>query len=446
MTQLWFGRVAVSRSQYIKHGLGLLVIKYALDSLVLYLDAAQFMAPWTYLSPSLMWRLDGISNARISFLVMGLLSLPFVWIGVSMSIRRARDAGFSPWVGLLFFMPFINWLMIFALCAGPTRQANEARKGDQLPAALPQALKALVAGIATGLVALLVSVFGLEEYGSALFAGTPFVMGVVSAYLAAQSGHTSIKRSVGIALLGLGLCGGAMLLLALEGGICLMMAAPLAAALAAMGALVGRSMAQAQSGGAVASLLLALPLTMAMPGQDLDGWVHSAVTEVVVDAPPEAVWKHVVSFPDLPPPSDWLMKTGIACPVRARIEGEGVGAVRHCEFTTGAFVEPITVWNPPHHLAFDVTKQPPPMHEWSPYQHVHAPHLAGSMKSRRGEFRLERLPDNKTRLVGTTWYTLDMAPQIYWKTFSDAIIGRIHERVLDHVKALAEADVQGITP
>jgi hypothetical protein len=86
------------------------------------------------------------------------------------------------------------------------------------------------------------------------------------------------------------------------------------------------------------------------------------------------------------------------------------------------------------------------MHEWSPYQHVHAPHLAGSMKSRRGEFRLERLPDNKTRLVGTTWYTLDMAPQIYWKTFSDAIIGRIHERVLDHVKALAEADVQGTNP
>ena len=201
-------------------------------------------------------------------------------------------------------------------------------------------------------------------------------------------------------------------------------------------------MAQAQSGGAVASLLFALPLTMAMPGQSQAEVVHSAVTEIVVDAPPENVWEHVISFPDLPPPSDWLMKTGIACPVRARIEGEGVGAVRYCEFTTGAFVEPITVWNPPYHLAFDVTEQPPPMHEWSPYQHVHAPHLADSMKSRRGEFRLERLPGNKTRLVGTTWYSLDMAPQMYWKRFSDVIIGRVHTRVLNHIRQLSEAEAR----
>ena len=160
---------------------------------------------------------------------------------------------------------------------------------------------------------------------------------------------------------------------------------------------------------------------------------------MIVDAPPAAVWPHVVSFPDLPPPSDWLMKTGIACPVRARIDGEGVGAVRYCEFTTGAFVEPITVWNPPHHLAFDVTEQPPTMEEWSPYQHVHAPHLIDALQSRRGEFRLEALPSGKTRLIGTTWYTLDMAPKAYWKAFSDLIIGRIHRRVLEHVKRLAEA-------
>ena len=185
--------------------------------------------------------------------------------------------------------------------------------------------------------------------------------------------------------------------------------------------------------------MLVLPVTTAFPVSDSTPALHQAVTEVIVDAPPAAVWPHVVSFPDLPPPSDWLMKTGIACPVRARIDGEGVGAVRYCEFTTGAFVEPITVWNPPHHLAFDVTEQPPTMEEWSPYQHVHAPHLIDALQSRRGECRLEALPSGKTRLIGTTWYTLDMAPKAYWKAFSDLIIGRIHRRVLEHVKRLAEA-------
>ena len=120
-----------------KHGIGLMLIKYVLDSLILYLDTAQVMAPWTYLSPSLAWRLEGVSNANLSVLVMAMLSLPFVWIGVSMSIRRSRDAGLSPWVGLLFFVPLINWLMIVALCVAPARRGKEQREADQLPASLP---------------------------------------------------------------------------------------------------------------------------------------------------------------------------------------------------------------------------------------------------------------------------------------------------------------------
>lgn len=129
----------------------------------------------------------------------------------------------------------------------------------------------------------------------------------------------------------------------------------------------------------------------------------------------------------------------VATSIRARIVGEGVGAVRHCEFTTGAFVEPITAWEPPHRLAFDVASQPPPMHEWSPYRHVHPPHLDGYLRSRRGEFRMIDLGDGRTRLEGSTWYTLDLAPAGYWALWSDGLIHGIHDRVLTHVKALSEA-------
>ena len=45
--------------------------------------------------------------------------------------------------------------------------------------------------------------------------------------------------------------------------------------------------------------------------------------------------------------------------MKARIEGEGVGAIRYCSFSTGDFVEPITAWEKPHRLAFDVVKNPP---------------------------------------------------------------------------------------
>jgi len=120
------------------------------------------------------------------------------------------------------------------------------------------------------------------------------------------------------------------------------------------------------------------------------------------NAPPERVWRHVIGFSKLPEPDPWYFKLGIAYPRRATIEGTGMGAVRRCEFSTGAFVEPVTVWDPPRRLAFDVESQPPPMHELSPYRHVHPPHLDGYLRCQRGEFRLVALPGGRTRLEGST--------------------------------------------
>ena len=124
-------------------------------------------------------------------------------------------------------------------------------------------------------------------------------------------------------------------------------------------------------------------------------------------------------------------------------EGEGVGAIRYCEFSTGAFVEPITVWEPAHRLAFDVVDQPLTMQELSPYENVHAPHLESGLVSHQGEFRLVHLPGGRTRLDGTTWYSVHMGPQVYWSLWSDSIIGAIHERVLEHVRDEAERTWHG---
>jgi hypothetical protein len=71
-------------------------------------------------------------------------------------------------------------------------------------------------------------------------------------------------------------------------------------------------------------------------------------------------------------------------------------------------------------------------------RHVHPPHLDGSIRSKRGEFRLVALPGGKTRLEGSTWYELSMSPEPYWATLSDLLIHAIHHRVLAHVKHLSE--------
>jgi hypothetical protein len=107
-------------------------------------------------------------------------------------------------------------------------------------------------------------------------------------------------------------------------------------------------------------------------------------------------------------------------------------------FSTGAFVEPITRWEPGRRLSFDVVESPAPMRELSPYRDLSPPHLHGYLRSRRGEFRFVDLGGGRTRLEGSTWYEIEMAPEGYWQIFSDALIHRIHLRVLQHIKAEVE--------
>src|SRR5262249_23081078 len=143
--------------------------------------------------------------------------------------------------------------------------------------------------------------------------------------------------------------------------------------------------------GQSAAVILALPGLAGAESRLPAPPVHEVVSIIEIDAPPEKVWDNVVGFADLPAPAEGMVQTGIAFPMRARIEGSGVGAVRHCEFSTGAFVEPITVWEPGHRLGFDVRSQPPAMKEWSPFRAIHPPHLDTTIRSKRGEFRLVAL-------------------------------------------------------
>jgi hypothetical protein len=85
-----------------------------------------------------------------------------------------------------------------------------------------------------------------------------------------------------------------------------------------------------------------------------------------------------------------------------------------------------------------VTSNPEPLRELTPYKSVHPPHLNGYFLSRQGQFLLQPLPNGHTLLSGTTWYELRMGPGIYWRLWSDYIVHKIHLRVLEHIRALAE--------
>ncbi len=441
-------RAPVDRRAYLGVGLGLAAVKYAVEAAAVLALTGAWMSPLAYLSPLVSLRAELLVGLPELWLgVAGLWSLPFAWVGATMSVRRARDAGLHPAWGLGFLVPVLNIVFIGVLAWLPSRP-QRAPEGPSTSLAGPErgvaaALVGVAAGGAAGVVLVAVSTLLLGGYGAGLFLGGPFLMSAVAGFLYNLRQRQALLPTLAVGLATQGAAAGLLLLFALEGLICLAMAAPLAVAAGLGGALLGRELARLEdprAGRALTGSLVALPLLVGLEpdaGQRLE---HMVESEVVVAAPPAAVWDVVLAFPEIPETGDeaWFYRAGVAMPLRARIEGTGPGAVRHCEFTTGAFVEPVTTWDPPHRLAFDVRSQPAPMAELSPWTLVHAPHiLDGTLTSRRGAFVLEPLAGGRTRLIGRTWYTIDMGPNAYWALWVDALVHRIHLRVLDHIGRVA---------
>jgi hypothetical protein len=56
------------------------------------------------------------------------------------------------------------------------------------------------------------------------------------------------------------------------------------------------------------------------------------------------------------------------------------------------------------------------------------------------------LGNGRTKLEGRTWYEYEIYPQSYWTLWTDMLIHRIHQRVLAHIKNLAESPINFLEP
>lgn len=452
-SDLWRWNGEIARVPFLLWATCLFALKYNLDRLALKIFFDRDWSVLSYFEQPVPWP-NGLMPARNpnEFAVLLGCSLPFLWMGIVLCLKRLRSARLPLSLALLFAVPVLKWFLFLALFLIPERVAEapvppaEAEMGIRrwFPrSALGSAALAVLVSVLVALAATALSTHLLRQYGWGLFAGAPFCMGFLAALIHGTRERRSVKESLTVATLTILIAGGALLAVAFEGVICLLMAAPLAFVPAIMGGLLGHAVQAARWHPVSPHLhclpILALPVMFAAERlAEGPAPLLKVTTAIEVNAEPRRVWQHVVSFSQLPPPTEALFALGIAYPIRAEIRGTGVGAVRHCVFSTGPFVEPIEVWDEPRLLRFSVTENPAPMQEWTPYRAVHPPHLDGFLVSRQGQFLLTPLPGGRTRLEGTTWYHHNLWPARYWQWWSDSIIHSIHARVLNHVRNLSE--------
>src|SRR5262245_49467361 len=112
---LWKWNGKVDRRTYALTGLVGIAVKYNIDraatTIFFPIGAGTLPGYWVnYWAPlGKAARLNHLSPTEMKFLATILLvSLPFIWVGVTMTLRRLRDAGQPLWLVGLFFVPFVN--------------------------------------------------------------------------------------------------------------------------------------------------------------------------------------------------------------------------------------------------------------------------------------------------------------------------------------------------
>ncbi|HAB16852.1 MAG TPA: SRPBCC family protein [Verrucomicrobiota bacterium] len=321
----------------------------------------------------------------------------------------------------------------------PNKAAAHPTPHRKLPKKrFPKAAILLLGGIAGNLAAVLaiaasVALGRRTDFGMSLaifnVGLVPLLVGMVSAWfwrhLALTFGGQCL-HALWLAILGL--LGAAVVFQ--EGAICLLMAAPLYYPLLLVSLMAGYRLFRTDPGtlrvtliplvfiGALAESRLAPPPAQAV----FTDYLH-------IQAPPEAVWPHVVSFSPIPAPPDfWVFRLGLPYPVETPPGADAVGKERLCMFSQNVvFRERVAVFEPNRRLRFDIVSQP---------DH---PELLGHFDTHWGEFDLHPDPDGTTTLIGHSCYTLHTRPRWYFDAWTRYLGRAVHLRVMENARRLAEA-------
>lgn len=255
----------------------------------------------------------------------------------------------------------------------------------------------------------------------------PFVVGIAAAWFWRRLNRTigwSFLDALWVSLVGLA----AAAIILREGVVCLVIVFPALYLFVVIGILLGRLWFHPHYSKLQLSIfpLLAL-LTI---GETLYHSEQQAVVmdQILIHAPPDKVWPHVLAFPEIPDSPDyWIFRLGLPYPTQTTNGGNFVGADRQCMFSNGIVIkERVAEFVPQEKLTFDVAEQPAD------------PEAYGHITLHRGRFVLRDNRDGTTTLFGSSWYTLHVRPRWYFDIWTRDMTRAVHLRVMNHVKRLSE--------
>lgn len=272
----------------------------------------------------------------------------------------------------------------------------------------------------------------------------PFAVGAISVYIAADKKHTTIKSQLYISFLTMLFFLLAMMVLMLEGFICIVLIAPVFIVASLAGGLIMgfvnnkyKSKAKGTLNSFVLIPLILSPLESIIPVSPETGMVE---TSIVIYAPPEKIFNELGSVKEIKKAElgfSFMHFVGLPAPLEASMSKKGVGAVRISKWEKGVtFKERITVWNAPWqlHYEFDIPKGSIPREALD--RHVE---LGGDYFTLvKGGYDIERIGDNKSRLILRTYYKNTSHLKLFGGIWASYVFNDFHYSLLKLMKNRSE--------
>ena len=293
---------------------------------------------------------------------------------------------------------------------------------------------------------LLEQVFGVMTLGFVFI--VPIVLGAITVHALALERKQKIAPAILLPWTSVSLSLAAMLVLKIEGLICVIMALPILLILSSIGGLLMRwyDLARARRNGTDRNqanlLLLLLPFLLTPAEKQIrpHDQLRMVTTSIVIDRSPEAVWPQISDVPiirDAERPRRLSAFIGIPDPLEARLLQKRVGGIRFARFAGGIkFEETVTRFRPPYALAFTIHANTSQIPSSTLDEHV----LVGGpyFDVLSGGFELQPIDRGHTRLVLRSVHRLSTHFNAYAGFWTDWVMRDVQTSLLQIIKARCE--------
>ena len=157
---------------------------------------------------------------------------------------------------------------------------------------------------------------------------------------------------------------------------------------------------------------------------------EAVTTRVLLDGSPEAVWKALRFYEEIPNRPGLLLLALLPRPVGSEGRKTQVGAEVRCLYDGGYLVKRITSALPGHLLRFEVLEQ--------------SLGIENSVSMRAGSYEIRPVRDGSQVLL-TTHYRGHLRPRFLWRPFERSFGHAVHRHILGGMRALLDASAQEAT-